>query len=182
MNVKSILLALALASLLCLNTSAATVQLPYGTHQISITLQPNEDLAYLIPLELGDRLIVNLAVAEGGPVDFYLTNLTAYNLYKASVSGDLNFPSLYYLTGQTSENAIEVQYSYDSLVKNELVVLIDNSVYTENGAAPIGPVTVTGEITVERNVWTFQNIAITIAVVVIIILFMAYLKWPTNRG
>ena len=43
-----------------------------------------------------------------------------------------------------------IHYTYDSLVGNELVVLVDN---TGNvGTAPVGPVTVEGTITVQKNV------------------------------
>ena len=43
------------------------------------------------------------------------------------------------------------------------------------------PRPVSGHITVERNIWTAQNIAITVAVVVAIVLFMAYARWPRKK-
>jgi hypothetical protein len=73
------------------------------------------------------------------------------------------------------------QYSYNSLVDNEYVILIDNTANTVGGASPTGPVTIEGTITIEKNIWTAQNIAITVAVIVGIALFMAYLRWPKRK-
>jgi hypothetical protein len=157
-------------------SAAAVTTLDYGIHQVSVTLQSGEEVAYLVNMNAGDHLTVNLRVTEGGHVDFYLTNLTAYNAYK---SGHVD--SLYFLGGQSRMDASLAQYSYDSLAANEYVILIDNTASTVGGASPTGPVTVEGTITVEKNIWTAQNIAITVAVIVGIALFMAYLRWPGRK-
>jgi|GEM_PF-2576740 len=181
MHAPKILAVIVLAVLLAPSVAALT-ELDYGTHDISVTLQSGQDAAYLVPMKAGDRLIVDLAVTSGGPADFYLTNITAYNVYAASVSGSLNFPSLYYLGGQSSENCQGIVYTYDSLIANDYVLLMDNTANTEAGAAPVGPVTITGTITVERNVWTLVNIIITILIIICIILFMLYLRWPEKKA
>jgi hypothetical protein len=179
---KYLILIIAIAVLLSGTASAATTALGYGTHEVTITLQLGEDAAYVIPVRVGDSLKVDLRVTEGGPVDFYLTNLTAYNVYKASVSGYLNFPSLYYVADYSDENSDFIRYTYDSFVDNELVVVIDNTGFTQNGAAPIGPVSITGTITVEKNVWTPTNIAITIIVIIAIIAFMVGLRYRKKKA
>lgn len=177
-----LMLIIAIAVLLSGSVSAATVALDYGTQEVSITLQPGEDAAYVIPVKVGDRLKVDLQVIEGGQVDFYLTNLTAYNVYKASVAGNIHFYSFYYVVDYSNENSDFIRYTYDSFVDNELVVVIDNTGFTQDGAAPIGPVSITGTISVEENIWTPTNIAITVIVVIAIIAFMVGLKFRKRKA
>ena len=158
--------------------AAQTHELGYGTEEVSITLQPNEEAAYAIPLKVGDVLEVELEVVSGGPVDFYLTNLTAYNLYRASITSGGGIDSLYYLADYSRNECGGIGYTYDSLVENELVVLLDNTAYLEGGAAPIGPVSIEGSIRVHQNVWTWQNIAVTTIVIGLIVGFMALARLP----
>ncbi len=158
-------------------SAAALTTLDYGENRITVTIESGEEAAYLMNVGAGDQLVVNLRVTEGGHVDFYLTNLTAYNLYK---SGYLD--SLYFLGGQSRQDSSLLQYSYDSAIGNDYVLLIDNTANTLGGANPEGPVTIEGSITIEKNIWTVQNIAITITVVAGIILFMVFLRWPKKRG
>ena len=94
---RKILTILAILALISTTASATIYNLGYGTETIEITIQSNQDAAYIIPLKVGDKLIVNLEVIEGGPVDFYLSNKTAYQLYLAGASGTINFDSLYYI-------------------------------------------------------------------------------------
>ena len=79
------------------NTMATPISLGYGTHQVSESIQMNDDLAYVIHMRGGDRLEVVLRETTGKRVDFYLTNLTAYMAYKASLSGFIEFDYLYFL-------------------------------------------------------------------------------------
>jgi hypothetical protein len=179
---KSPLLIIAIAVLLSGAASAATVALGYGTQEISVTLQPGEDAAYVIPVKVGDRLKVDLRVADGGQVDFYLTNLTAYNIYKSSVAGNIHFYSFYYVVDYSDENSDFIRYTYDSFVDNELVVVIDNTGFTEGGAAPLGPVSITGTISAEQNIWTLTNIIITAIVIIAIIAFMVGLRYRKKKA
>jgi len=159
--------------------SAATFNLGYGTRTVDIAIQANQDAAYIIPLEVGDKLIVDLEVVDGGPVDFYLTNKTAYEVYLAGASGTINFNSLYYVDEYSRTSTGSMGYTYNSLIENELVVLVDN---TGNvGEAASGPVTVHGTIIVQKNVWTLQNIIITVILVILIIAFMVGFRYPWNR-
>ena len=182
MKLKIISLMITIATLISGTACAAITTLDYGTHEISVTLQLGEDTAYVIPVNVGDRLKVDLQVIAGGPVDFYLTNLTAYNVYKASVAGNIHFYSLYYVVDYSDEDSDFIRYTSNSFVDNELVVLIDNTGYTEDGAVPIGSVTITGSITVERNIWTPTNIVITVIVVIAIISFMVGLKFRKKKA
>ena len=176
---KKVLVVLTILAIISTTASATIYNLGYGTETIEITIQSNQDAAYIIPLKVGDKLIVDLTVTDGGPVDFYLSNKTAYELYQAGAAGSINFDSLYYIEECSRTSAGSIYYTYDSLVGNELVVLVDN---TGNvGAAPVGPVTVEGTITVEKNVWTLQNIIITIILVIFIIAFMLSFKYPRNK-
>jgi hypothetical protein len=179
---KSPLLIIAIVVLLSGATSGAIIALDYGTHEISITLQPGEDAAYVIPVKMGDSLKVDLRVTDGGQVDFYLTNLTAYNVYKASVAGNIHFYSFYYVVDYSDENSDFTRYSYDSFVDNEMVVVIDNTDFIEGGAVPIGPASISGTITVEKNIWTLTNIIITVIVVIAIIAFMIGLKFRKKKA
>jgi hypothetical protein len=180
MHILKLLTAVILAVLLA-STATAISELDYGTHEISVTLQPGEDAAYLIPMGAGDRLTISLEVAAGGRADFYLTNITAYNAYKASTSGNAYFPSLYYVAEGSQENVSRIRYSYDSYSANEYIILLDNTGFTEDGATPTGVITITGNIQVERNIWTLQNIVILAVVIIAIILFMALLRLPKRR-
>ena len=158
---------------------ALTSSLDYGDHQIDATIQINQDAAYVIPLKVGDKLVVDLEVFDGGPVDFYLTNKTAYEVYQASVSGNLNFDSFYFIDDYSRTSTGRMIYTYNSLTANELVVLVDN---TGNlGEAPIGPVTISGSIEVQRNVWTWQNILMTAILIIMIIVFMLSFRYPRNK-
>ena len=170
----SIILILTSSSVLALTSS-----LDYGDHQIDATIQINQDAAYVIPLEVGDKLIVDLEVFDGGPVDFYLTNKTAYEVYLASVSGSINFDSLYFIDDYSRTSIGRIAYTYNSLTANELVVLVDN---TGNlGEAPIGPVTISGSIEVQRNIWTWQNILMTAILIIMIIAFMLSFRYPRSK-
>ncbi len=174
---------LCLAALVISMTSvrADYVELDYGTHEISTTLQIGEDEAYVVHLKVGDRLEVNLEVVSGGPVDFYLTNLTAYMVYKASVGGSIHFSYLYYAADYSSKNVGSISYAYTALVADTLVVVIDNAAWTEGGAEPIGEVLMEGSIAVQKNVWTWQNIAIVALVIAVIVAFMVGVKLPKRK-
>jgi len=178
LKITTVLMMLAIISI---TASAATYTLGYGTEIVEITLQSNQDAAYVVPLGVGDKLSVSLEVVDGGPVDFFLTNKTAYEVYKASISGSINFDSLYYVEDYSRKETGAISYTYDSLVANELVVLIDNTGYTVGGAEPIGPVDIEGKITVQKNVWTLQNIIITIVAIVIIIVVMVGIRYPKRK-
>ena len=182
MNQIKIISALALLTLISIPVVAETCNIGYGTEPVEIALQPNQEMAYVIPLEVGDRLIVELEVASGGPVDFFLTNNTAYVVYVASRTDGAGIDSLYYIEDYSRKEAGTISYTYNSLVANELVVLIDNTGYTVDGAEPTGPVSVEGSIIVQKNVWTPQNIFITIIVLIIIIAVMVGIRYPGRRG
>ena len=161
--------------------SAAYSELDYGTHEISCTLQVNQDAAFAIHTEPGDRLIVNLTVTSGGPVDFYLSNTTAYLAYRASIGGNLYVNELYYVREYSIKSTGSLSYEYTAFIKNNLVVLIDNTGWTEGGAVPTGTVVVEGTITVQKNVWTWQNIAITALVIAVIVAFMVGVRLPNKK-
>ena len=177
---RKILTVLAILAIISTTASATIYNLGYGTETIEITIQSNQDAAYIISLKVGDKLIVDLEVTDGGQIDFYLSNKTAYELYLAGAAGSINFDSLYYIEEYSRTTVGSIHYTYDSLVENELVVLVDN---TGNvGTAPVGPVTVEGTIIVQKNVWTLQNIIITLVLVIIIIVFMVNFKYSRKKA
>lgn len=177
------ILSLLLAAMILLPgiVSAAYSELDYGTHEISCTLQINEDAAFAIHTEPGDVLMVNLTVTSGGAVDFYLSNTTAYLAYRASLGGNGYVDDLYYVREYSSKSSGSISYDYTAFMKNNLVVLIDNTGWTEGGADPTGVVVVEGTITVQKNVWTWQNIAITALVIAVIVAFMVGVKLPVKK-
>ncbi len=178
-----LLRALLLAAMILLpgTVSAAYSELAYGSHEVSCTLQVNEDAAYAIHTEPGDRLIVDLTVTSGGPVDFYLSNTTAYLAYLASLGGNGYVNELYYVREYSSRSSGSISYDYTAFIENNLVVLIDNTGWTEGGADPTGVVVVEGTITVQKNVWTWQNIAITALVIAVIVAFMVGVRLPNKK-
>ncbi|MCK5024080.1 MAG: hypothetical protein KAR56_00520 [Thermoplasmata archaeon] len=66
------------------------------------------------------------------------------------------------------------------MTKNELVIILDNT--GPVGETPDGPVTVEGTITVQKNVWTLQNIVITLVLVILIIAFMLSFRYPRKKA
>ena len=175
---SAIIAVIVLFSVLSASTIANPVELGYGTHQVSETIPMNDDAAFVIHMEAGDSLEVDLREVNGKHVDFYLTNLTAYVAYRASLSGVIEFDYLYYLAQGTRKDAVEAGYHYTLFFDNTLVVMIDNSPWTDGGASPSGSVSIEGSIIVHKNVWTAQNIIITVLVISVIIAFMVGVWLP----
>lgn len=180
MKLLKIFTIIILLGIISTTASAITYHLGYGTETIEITIPTNQDAAYVIPLRVGDKLTVDLEVVEGGSVDFYLSNETAYELYLAGVAGTIHFDSLYYVEEYSRTSVGNIHYTYDSLVKNNLVVIVDNAGYV--GGAPEGEVTVEGTIVVQKNVWTLQNIIITVVLIILIIIFMLSFRYPRKKA
>ncbi len=166
-------------AMLALPVMGGSQELGYGTHDILIDLETNQDMVYYIQLSRGDKLTVDLT-AEGYPVDFYLTNRTAYEVYKASTTGNQNFDSFYFIQDYSRIEAGQISYTYDSLMDNEQAVLIDNT--ANIGSAPSGIVHVQGTIIVSRNVWTPINILVTVILAILIIAFMASFRHPRKKA
>jgi hypothetical protein len=145
---------------------------------VSETIPLNDDVAFVIHMEAGDSLEVSLREVNGKHVDFYLTNLTAYMAYRASLSGAIEFDYLYFLGEGTRKDTVEASYQYTLFVDNTLVVMIDNSPWTDGGASPSGAASIEGSIVVHKNVWTAQNIIITVLVISVIIAFMVGVWLP----
>ena len=178
---KLVMLALALAAMLSGNVVALMLDLDHGMHEISITILPGEDVAYVVPMEFGDHLNVNLQVTGGGPADFYLTDATAYSVYKASILGKIHFDSFYYVAEYSDENASSISYSYSSLKESELVVLIDNSGYIQTGVAPTEPVSVEGTISLVKGFWTPVNLTIATTAIVAAVASVVFLVHRRRR-
>jgi hypothetical protein len=159
--------------------NSETFELDYGTHEISRTIQWRDDAAFVIHLEPGDQLVVDLQEENGILVDFYLTNLTAYIAYQATINDQFKIPYLYNLGGYSKNNATTIGYERTSFIKNTLVVLVDNTNFV--GADSVGPVSIEGSISVHRNVWTLENILITSLVIGIIVAFMVGVKLPKKE-
>lgn len=161
--------------------SAAPFNLGYGDHDIEISIPINQHAAYAIQVRPGDKLMVNLEVAEGGPVDFFFTNSTAYEMYLECISGSSNENSLFFIDEYSKKEAGVISYTYNSLVANDIVVLIDNTGFNLDGVDPLGTVEIAGTIALERNVWTPQNIALTIIAIATIITIMVGIKYPRRK-
>lgn len=167
---------------LLLNTSmASAADLGYGTQDILITVEQGQDAIYIVPMAFGDHLLVELRVTAGGVADFFLTNLTAYNVYRASIDGNIHLDSLYYLPEYSEVSTKFIQYNYGSLNENEMVVVIDNTGFTQPGAMPDGALSVEGTISVEHGIWTPVNIAVIVAVAISVIVIAVSLKLRQKR-
>lgn len=165
-------------TLLTLTASALAnpVTLGYGDHGISETIRMDDDLAYVVYLRTGDKLVVDLRETTGTQVDYYLTNLTAYMAYKASAPGQGGLDFLYFLREGSKNSTLEISYSYTAYLDHSLVIVIDNTDFV--GADSSSAVNIEGTISVNKNVWTWQNIAITALVICVIVAFMVGVKLP----
>jgi len=155
---------------------ASPVDLGYGTHDISETIRMDDDLAFVVYLGAGDKLVVNLRETTGTLTDFYLTNLTAYMAYKASVPGQGGVDYLYFLREGSKNSTIEISYTYTAYIDHSVVIVVDNTDLV--GAYTSSAVHIEGTIAVNKNVWTWQNIAITALVIGVIVAFMVGVKLP----
>ncbi len=158
--------------------------LEYGDHDVNIDLGIGEMEAYIIPIERGDRVILDLTVAEGGPVDFYsMNNYSLYLTVKDDPGMSTAPADLYFMEeGEYSQtNSLWISYEYTAIYDDTLIILVDNSNMVENGAVPTGDVLVSGSIIVKENVWTMENIGILLVMVVVIIIIFAGFRIPGRK-
>ena len=159
-------------------------RLGYGDHNVKFELGVNEIEAFIIPLNRGDHVVVDLTVVEGGEVDFYSMN--NYSLY-LTVKDDSDMSAgpgdLYFMEeGKYSHtNSFWITYEYTAIHDDTLIILVDNSNMVENGAVPTGYILISGSIDVKENIWTMENIVITLVVVVAIIIIFVGIKIPARK-
>jgi len=175
MKYRAIMIMIILISIAA-STLAGPVDLGYGDHDISETIRMDDDLAFVVYLGVGDKLVVNLRETTGTLTDFYLTNLTAYMAYKASVPGHGGIDYLYFLREGSKNSTIEISYTYTAYIDQSVVIVVDNTDMV--GAYSSSAVHIEGTIAVNKNVWTWQNIAITALVIGVIVAFMVGVKLP----
>ena len=161
----AIFLLLILTGLAVGQTMPDSTILRYGEHDIDILLGPNENAIYVVTMDFGDSLTVDLAVFGDGSVDFFLLN--SYTAYQTYSSNQTEIMYLDYPYSQFWSSLIEYEYTSD--MDDTLYIIIDNTAYTESGATPIGTVAVEGKITITKSPWILQAILLTIALLIIII-------------
>jgi hypothetical protein len=165
---------------ICTTTvSAESLELGYGSHVISKSIRMDDDMAYAIHMEPGDRLVVDLVEVNGIRVDYYLTNITAYMAYQARLNYEFGPLYLYSLGRYSSNFSTAINYEYTTFIKNTMVVLIDNTDHV--GVNSTSPVAVSGTISVHKNVWTLENILIMTLIIGIIVAFMVGVKLPKKK-
>ena len=159
-------------------------RLGYGSHEIEIDLGMNGIEAYIIPLNRGDRVTVDLTVIEGGEVDFYsMNNYSLYMMVKDDPDLSGGTFDLYFMEeGEYSRtSSLIISYEYTAIYDDTLIILVDNSNMVENGAAPTGDIVVSGSIDVKENVWTMENIVITFVILVVTIIIFVGLRLPAKK-
>ena len=158
--------------------------LGYGNHDVDIDLGIGEIEAYIISIERGDRVVVDLTVVEGGAVDFYsMNNYSLYMMVKDDLDVSGGTFDLYFMEeGEYSRtSSLWISYEYTAIYDDTLIILVDNSNMVENGAVPTGDVVVSGSIDVKQSVWTMENIVITLVIVVAIIIIFVGLRLPAKK-
>jgi hypothetical protein len=158
-------LALAIALALCAGQCAGGERtLKYGDTAVHEAIPAGGFQAFVVQLKIGDLLEVRLAEESSARVDFYLTNYTAYLAYRGVPVGIvLDF---YYIAGGASANsAPQIEYSYRAMKADKMVVIVDNSNRTAEGASGVAPVTVVGQIKATENIWTLKTALIGALVV-----------------
>jgi hypothetical protein len=179
MRISALIMVAAIIFISTINAGAESFELGYGTHDISKSIRMDDDAAYVIHMEPGDRLVVDLVEINGIQVDYYLTNITAYMAYQARLKHQVGPLYLYSLGRYSSNFTTTINYEYTTLIRNTMVVLIDNADHV--GVDSTSPVTVTGTISVHKNVWTLENILITALIIGIIVAFMVGVKLPKRK-
>ncbi|MBI5001457.1 MAG: hypothetical protein HZB92_08055 [Euryarchaeota archaeon] len=155
--------------------SAAEQSIGYGARDAGAALQPGEYEAWIFPTGPGD--LVSVTLHSTALADFYLTNYSGYLAYKLGQFGTAN--DFYFIGGECSKvNATGISYLYNPAVDDMLVVIADNQNRTVEGAAPAGPVQITGKIDVRQRFWSLNNILIIGAVVAAAVVLMA---WAASR-
>ncbi len=169
------------ASLVTAQVLPDPTYLGYGDHDIDITLGMGEVSIFVIPLEMGDKINVNLEVGSGGAVDFFL--MDNYTMYIMSEEGGLfdEDSELVFLEDGTKRDTYQISYQHTANFDDTLFLLIDNSGLTETGATPTGDVKVSGSIDVKESIWTLQNIVITLVIVAVIIIIFVGIKLPAKK-
>ncbi|MCK4757898.1 MAG: hypothetical protein KAS67_05560 [Thermoplasmata archaeon] len=186
---RSTIAAFVVLVLLCAGTTVGQTlpehsQLGYGDHDIDIIVNHNENVAYVMPLKMGDKIIVDLAVESGGEVDFYLmNNYTMYLTSLDSQDASKNNLEMCVIGGGTYSrtHSVWISYEYTTNYDDTLVLLIDNSYLTDEGAVPEGEVVITGSVEVVKSIWTMENIIITIVIVILIIVIFVGFKLPKKE-
>lgn len=160
------LIALLLLPVLVLQGCAQGAEhaLGYETLEISTIIPPGGYEAWTTRGEPGDVLIVKLWV-EKGAADFYLTNISGYLAYKDAPPGvPVDF---YYVGGEFSSVGVHrIEYLYIIAVRDELVVIADNSNRTAEGTAPTGELMLGGRIELHERFWGTTTILIIAGAVI----------------
>ncbi|MEW5937823.1 MAG: hypothetical protein AB1665_08425 [Candidatus Thermoplasmatota archaeon] len=174
---KRLIALLMLALLLQGCAQGAEHTLGYEALEVHTSIHINGYEAWTMHVEPGDVLIVELWVDEGA-ADFYLTNLSGYLAYRNAPPG---VPVEFYYVGGafSSPGAQRIEYLYTIAVRDVLVVIVDNSNRTAQGASPTGALLLSGRIELHERFWSSTTILITVGVVIatLVIMVWAVCRW-----
>lgn len=173
----AILLIIIFAATAIGQTLPELTELDYGEHSVDIKLEPNEMAVYAAEMRFGDRLEVELQVTGGGNADFFL--LDTYTAYQTYMSEQTDIYFLEYPYSQS--NSQYIKYDYSVLHNDTLVIIVDNTAYTEGGASPTGTVYISGQISVIKSPWTLNNIIILAIVIVVIIVVFTKFRFKPKK-
>jgi hypothetical protein len=160
---------------------AADATMAQGVNQIDITIQAGGWVGYVVDAGRGDVIDVELAEAHDTRIDFYLTNYSAYLVYKDAPPGvPLDF---YYISGGYSGKAVPaIAYQYVAFRSEKLVIVIDNANKTEEGAESSGSVTVRGTVDVRPvSGWGLRDWAVAGACAGGMVAIIGVAMWRSGR-
>jgi hypothetical protein len=172
---KLITIVIAMLILFAQSAACAEISLEEGTHQISETIAAGDFRAYVVEMGRDDALKVRLSEPNGARFDAFLTNYSAYLIYKNAIPG-MAF-DFYYLGGEFSAKAVSnVDYTYYSIRADKMVLIVDNTNRTDEGAPGSASIEVVGTITVSANFWGFGEMLVigVVAVAMIAVVALAF--------
>lgn len=156
-----------------------------GSYQGTVTVANNSYDAYIVPLnDEDDTLTVSMFVTSGSDVDTFLLIESEYLKYKSQQA------SFYYLASfskmSTSSDVFSMQPKDTAYGTGTYVLIVDNQLYTSQGASPTGSVKYSMRISVMGP--TMMNSMMTnimwiavIVIVAVVVGFVAYMIYDRKR-
>ncbi|MFH0816154.1 MAG: hypothetical protein V1934_05005 [Methanobacteriota archaeon] len=155
---KAIIIVLVALAMLGQAAHGSEAALEEGATHISETIAAGDFRAYVVEMGRDDALKVRLSESSGARLDFFLTNYSAYLVYKSAIPGVAW--DFFHLGGEYSAKSVSgVDYTYNSLRADTMVLIVDNTNRTDEGADGVGAVEVSGTITLSANFWGFGEMA-----------------------
>jgi hypothetical protein len=156
-----------------------------ASYQATVTVSNNSYDAYIIPLnDKDDTLTVSMFVTSGSDVDIFLVTESEYIKYKSQQA------FFYYMTPfskmSTSSDAFSMQPKDTAYGTGTYVLIVDNQLYTSQGASPTGSVKYSMRIsamgpTMMNSMMINAMWIAAIVIVALVVVFVAYMIYDRKR-